>query len=703
VVLVSARTVAAVVLTLSFLVPLAATASPAPASHQARMPTLADVARLAHAWTSPSKSYGVSPYAAVNVPNGTQLRIFPLGDVDADKHDDLVYANYDKKNAMTLEVRSGADLSKVLWTVKAADAAGFPAGDVNGDGIQDVGYEVFQQAQQVGTAQSVVVAFVMNGYGYTAAFETHFLSGKDGSEVLKLPGSFSFTESGAFGLALFLWSYDYNYDFLTLPSPKNLVDFDFTSHYTFGDVCPVLTCAFVSNRDHDLGISFMDDKGTKRGTVDRTDKLTDVQTFAMGEMTGDRNPDAVVAELQGFGGSIQGNDVPVSKAMVTVFGNDGKTAWSVVKDPALNLLVDALPAGDLDGDGKSEVAFLEVTVKDAQNFHSSLMMLSGADGAQLGSLELDNSFALVTPFGPGPSGKNEGLLVQGSLFGSDTIKVSPVGADLKPRWTQDVGRSFPINAEYTADGATAFADWNGDHLPDLATADFSGNYPDAKVALRLVDGATGKDAWTGSYDGALELAVLPDMTGKGSSDVVVGQQSGAAADNFAGATVSFTALAGEDGGALYRQVVRQPNGPAGQPGGLNMTVTTAGDVTGDGLPDVLVRVEEATPKPDYETFGDFTLMVGQKPGLTTWYVMAANGAGAVPNAAVQTSGATGADGKPLPTPAVLPPAQDLSSGRPAPQAARPAGEEAHKSPGLELPILGLALLALGLAGRRRHA
>ncbi len=695
-----------VVLTFTFVLPLAVVSaqgsSPVGPGGSASylpgppgMPTLASFEETLRPWLARSGGYGVIPYATEPVEKDTYLYISVLGDVNGDGHDDLLYSLRDAKDVGSIEVRSGADLAQVLWALEIGESYGYQTDDLDGDGIRDVAFNEWGESTPTGAGAGGIV--VGSGYEYT--YETHFLSGMTGEEIVTTTGKSAFAMTGAFLLAS-VRAYTFSYVWAAVAGTQTIAQIAPTDNYKSTTACALLACVYANQRDTDVTVTFIDDKGATRGTIQRVDDLANVQSYLVADVTADGLPDAIITELQAPSVYVQGNDVPVSKAAISLFGTDGAELWSIVGDPALNLYTYALPIGDLDGDVKQEIAYLVVSLTDPSNFHARLVVLSGATGSELSVLEEDNTASFLLPFGPGANGKGEALLLAGAFMGgSDAgFRVSPVGADLQPRWTADIGMAEPLNIDFSSFELNGFNDWTGDALPDLALAERGGNYPSYAYAVQLLDGASGKTTWEANYEDALHLAVLPDLTGIGSGDIAISQQTGAMPNDFRGATVAFTAFAAEDGGALFRQVLRQPTGPAGVEGGLNLTVRGVGDVTGDGLPDLAVRLEEATPPAEVHEVGSFTYTTSGGPGNVTWYILASDSGEAAPVSAEPSTGdGTGPGGD------ELPPAEDLSNGRPLPSAARPeSAGDGPSTPGLALPII-LAFVALGAWTARRRS
>ncbi|MES2155834.1 MAG: hypothetical protein V4510_11930 [bacterium] len=664
--------------------------------------------KVIRAWTSPLGGYAVTPYATAHV-NGTRLSISSLGDINADQRADLLYV-YDPKDAAgpspstgtsgRLEAHSGADPAKILWTAETGSSIARAIGDVDGDHILDATYVTSGDGVPHGTSQGAAVVYAEAGYGWTYPIVTHFVSGLDGRELAKVDGSTSYTTTGvdAFALLAFADAFatDSTWDLTESTAPKSIVRETLARHSRDAFTCAVVSCAFAFTGDSDLTIRFLDAKGAAVSTVDRTDPLVDVQSWGTWDLDGDAKPDALIVEVQGTGSAYVSSvgTVPIGKSIVTAFGNDGAKRWAV--ESSVGLLEDAfaIPVGDLDGDGTQDIGFIAVTASGVSSFHGSTKLLSGKDGSTIGAIELDNDVAFLLPFAKGAGGKAEALLIAGA-FSATGATVGPVGLDLKPRWTHAIGDTFPINADLSDMGAIQFTDWTGDGRADIALLTVTGDTPELSATVELLSGADGKTQWTTTQAGMIAVAVLPDLTGVGSGDLAIGQQTGASKDDYTGATVSFTTFAGEDGGPLFRQVLRQPSGPAAAKGTFRVSIVGFDDIGGDGVPDVGARVDEGG-----ESSGNVVISVGG-PGVyggsmaignVTWYIFS-SGSKQVTTAAT-SDGSTGPGTGPG-TVLSLPPAEDLSNGRAPPAAARPADDATapHKSPGVE-PVAALALVGL---------
>jgi hypothetical protein len=271
---------------------------------------------------------------------------------------------------------------------------------------------------------------------------------------------------------------------------------------------------------------------------------------------------------------------------LALYGADGALAWSVSLAASTGVPVLVPRAGDLNLDGVQDLIVETVQQGVGTAPGAAFQVLSGLDGATLLSSgsPVDGVLAAV-PFGQLPVGP--ALLKVQRLAGEATTSLSAVGATGRALWTTQIDAlAQPANQvldAYTGD-VLGFTDLTGDAVPDVGVAVAQG----ASLALKAIDGATGKVAWSATLPDA--ASVLP---------IALGTAHGLVAQATAGASAALLAVGGTAAPVLT--LVDAATGQvawtaraaarAGEP--LNVSVQAAGDLDGDGVQDLLATATGA--------------------------------------------------------------------------------------------------------------
>jgi len=220
--------------------------------------------------------------------------------------------------------------------------------------------------------------------------------------------------------------------------------------------------------------------------------------MALADIDGDGRPDLVTAN--------QGNGSDDPYRPLYLFRNTG-SGFSTTPDwqSAQAAVRNGVAAGDLDGDGKPDLATAEWV-----DFHSSAYRNEGTEPAaapywQAGGSDGDRGVAIADFDG---DGRQDILLGQSSL----TLYANDGSGGFAPAWQAD-------NADSDHQGL-AVADVNGDGIPDVAEIDFARG----RVWLYLShDGALDPvPAWSYAGDGAGTAVAFGDVNGDGLPDLAVG-------------------------------------------------------------------------------------------------------------------------------------------------------------------------------------
>ena len=283
-------------------------------------------------------------------------------------------------------------------------------------------------------------------------------------------------------------------------------------------------------------------------------------SVAVGDFNGDGKPDIAVGN--GTAGNIlvfPGNGDGTFRAPVGSFNIIGAVVY--------------LAAGDFNKDGKLDLAVMgTVGVQIA---------LGNGDGTFHGSLSLGppGAFGAIGPLAVADlNGDGNPDLV---YTASNTTGTA---ATLQPGniWVMlghgdgTFGAAVTYSIGKVATGV-AIGDLNGDGKPDLAVADYAPGAADVAVLLGNGDGTFQAAVKYPAVNGAGSV-VMADFNGDGYQDLaVVSNSSGA--NSSAGAAGAVTVLLGQGDGTFRDAIVYGA--------GINPPWLAAGDVSGDGQPDLL--------------------------------------------------------------------------------------------------------------------
>ena len=288
-----------------------------------------------------------------------------------------------------------------------------------------------------------------------------------------------------------------------------------------------------------------------------------------GDVNGDGLADLIV------GARADDNNGDRSGSARVLSGSDGTALFNFDGDSANDSFGGSVSgAGDVNGDGLADLIVGALGDDNNGSNSGSARVLSGADGSVMYNFDGDSASDLL---GGSVSGAGD---VNGD--GRDDLIVGAPGAD-----SARVLSGIDGSVLYDFDGGNVFGssvsgagDVNGDGRADLivgALGDLSNGFGSGSARVFSgIDGSVLND-----FDGNLfgtSVSGAGDVNGDGRADLIVVVALGDVDDFRAG---SVRVLSGSDGTVLH-------NFDGDPRDGLNMSVSGAGDVNGDGFADLIV-------------------------------------------------------------------------------------------------------------------
>ena len=266
-------------------------------------------------------------------------------------------------------------------------------------------------------------------------------------------------------------------------------------------------------------------------------------------------------------------------------GKDGSVIHRLNGAPNEGFGTSAGGAGDLDGDGHADVAIGAPGASAGGQGSGSAYVYSGRTGELIAKL---NGERAGDGFGSIVAGNRKGratpLLVGAPRGGQRQRGRVYVFSDVRAPATQVIDSDSTAGA-LGAMFASFVGDVDGDKVPDLYTTDFTNSARGPSTGRAYVrSGASGREllTLTGENPGdgfGVGSAEMGDINKDGFDDVVIG------AWQYAGVAQSGGRIyvhSGRDGRVLQTLTGRIPGET------LGFDATGAGDIDGDGIPDLLV-------------------------------------------------------------------------------------------------------------------
>ncbi|MEK6985816.1 MAG: VCBS repeat-containing protein [Candidatus Thermoplasmatota archaeon] len=632
-----------------------------------------------------------------------------LGDLDGDGKGELLLLTSRRSSNLnqgffetTARAISGNDLATPLWTLEGLGfAAAVP--DLNADGTPDLiasGSSTFDYNPD-GTLPNTLVT---SSYSYSSRGNYALLSGVDGTELGLARFDFSSASEAVRASAVVAFAQagpnEDSFLFQGIVAPSTLLEVNTTSRSASLYASAVVTGFGQSVSENDVQFRILDLAGNEKARLayaepGREGLSVDSLNLGPGK-TG-----LLASWLEGALVPTPLGTVQVGKVHLTAVGETGTQLWDRVLAETQHqggiLLQTPLP--DLDGDGAHDLQVVVglVDPQAGQGARIEAFVLSAATGAVLNEQRPnDGRVRLFLPFGDiDGDGGAEMLAADLSLFdfAGGVAEILAVKSDFSEVWRIDYDESFTVSASNDP-FVPRFADWTGDGAPELALLTLP---TDKGSALRVIDGRDGTVAWSRDLGKDDDLLVLDDVTGAGEQDLAIARIEGVVekeSDNgptrydHSKTTVEYTLLAGESGGTILTQRVRDPeNAPLLGNGTVSVATRNVGDLTGDGLTEFTIELGER----EQITIEEENYVVTLNYERPTIYVMSLGQA--EPLRTIATGPSSNATALPLPAP----------SQGPALPTSSLATQTAQGTPfPVEAALVALVGVAVALRRRARH-
>ncbi|MGV8126263.1 MAG: hypothetical protein ACP5PV_03510 [Methanothrix sp.] len=339
----------------------------------------------------------------------------------------------------------------------------------------------------------------------------------------------------------------------------------------------------TTDQDYQNQISSGDSANSLYETYSQIPNAQEVTSLALPvtDLNGDKAADLLVinisgqAETEGFNSSIS-----------ALSGSDGSTLWQ--KDYP-GSLVYAMTAGDLNGDGMTDVMVDQVLAGEELSLSSSVSVFDGSNGNEIWSRPLTMAVTVAYPIKDTDGDDAPDIVVHSfhidGMNGSLSTRIARVsgasGTDIDEKtFIGSLAVEYPagnLTADGVLDSIIAIYQLNGtiggeleEDLMNITATTFEG-----------LDGQGGAKLWEQSFEGPAMAVPLTDLTGDGMDELAAyliryGED--------ASITNDMALLQGSDGMVLWQKSF---------PGFMAIGVPGA-DQTGEGLKDIIIYKVEGS-------------------------------------------------------------------------------------------------------------
>lgn len=540
-----------------------------------------------------------------------------LGDANGDGFDDLLlrYAPGQTGGHFKFEARAGPGFTEVLWRAAPSDSRLLKCGaDVTGDATSDP--VLLPVAPAAALPAPTVLTSLDGASGQTLADVVVQTGGPTLPAPAPVPVGAAATQAGE----------------IIPVAPDILVVVETTRvEAAAGPEGPLL-----SSTTDVAQVSVVDSSGASMGTVSVPPGS---DALAVAPVPGE-DQSVLVLLSESVAAAI--DQVPARMPTVTLANDQAETEWSTAMPVTTGIPLVVPNAGDVDGDGTTDVIYATVPAEAPVPAEGAYRVLSGRDGSPILASPPASGLQTALPLGDIDEAPGDEVLVVVQAAAGAAIELSAHGAG-GPVWTATIpGDSAPAGLlEDNAGNSMGFADVTGDGVPDVLLQAPSGDGIDVTV----LDGATGEQAWSASFEGADHIGTVP-TAGPAAAVAVVDDDR-----------ATLTIVDGSTGATRWQaDAAPAASDPV-------VSVVPAGDVDGDGASDLIVTIDDRSGLAPPEVH-----VVASGDGTAVWST-------------------TGQEGAAAPSP--LQPA------------GRSAGRDAEVAGGARLPwlwfIAGAAVLVLVLA------